>query len=568
MKGRVPVASPGPAPSPPTCTRMGATNTPDTEPTTKPSRSPRSTRTARIAATLAVGLALAALTPATQAGSSAQRFPDDPKFDEQWALHNTGQTVNGTTGTPDADVDAPEAWHHTTGTTEVVVGVIDTGVAYDSVDLAGNMWTNPQGVGGCDPGTHGYNFVDRNCDPDDTSSHGTAVTAVLGAVGDNDTRGTGLAWTTRIMALRINHVPVFTNFMSRSRAIEAIEWAIETREAGVNVRVLNASFGGTTHSAAFRDAIRQAGEAGILFVTASGNDSRDIDGGDPTYPCAYDVATLICAGGSGQNDQYAFNWGTESVDLAAPAGNVYAAGHNCTGTSCAAPFVAATAALIWGQQPGLTPEQVKAKILHNVDVIPSHSGKTVTGGRLNAYRALTGPIPRDPPSSTTSTTAPSGGGGSTPTTAPGSPPNGGSGGSGSEGSGGSGGSGSEGSGGGGGSDPGVGGPSDGSGPSGSTGSGDSATGDSATGDGGRTRGDGPSGTGTAAPDDDDDGSSTDSDADASGATPPGGRGDAVARYADDGGGRGGWWLVGGGGVALAGAALLTRRRWLPLLPFG
>jgi subtilisin family serine protease len=274
------------------------------------------------------------------------------------------------------------------------------------------MWQNPGGIGGCPAGTHGYDAADDDCNPtNDNDGHGTKVAAVLGARGDNGTGGAGLAWNTRIMALRISDVPIL-NTPSVAAAVEAVDWAIEVRKAGVNVRVLNMSFGGTTAWSALRNAIRRAADHGILTVSASGNNGRDIDSGDSHYPCAYDLPTLICTGGSGQNDQYGFNWGAESVDLAAPAANVYGAGSTATGTSVAAPLVSAAAALIWSEYPGLTPAQVKAKIFNNVDVIPSHSGKTVTGGRLNVYKALTGPIgsPPPPPGSTTTTTAPPSGG--------------------------------------------------------------------------------------------------------------------------------------------------------------
>lgn len=486
--------------------------------------------------------------------------PTDPDFDQQWGLRNTGQEVEYRRGTPGADVDAVRAWDLSRGA-GVVIAVADTGVRHDDADLAATMWKSPGlTIDGktCPEGTHGYDFYEGDCDPKGTHSHGSNVAMTAAGAGNNGVGGIGLAFDARVMALRVGTLPVF-NATTKSSFAQAVRWAIEARRQDVNVRVLNISFGGDAYGGVLHAAIRDAGDAGILTVAGAGNDSDRNNDEQPFYPCAYDLPTLICVGGSDQDDNLLWSWGPTTVDLVAPAVNL---GYGCGGgTSCSTPLVSAAAALVWSRQPGLTPEQVKAKILHNVDPLPDPDdrAKVLTGGRLNAYRALTGPIPDNPPSST-STTAPSGGGGSTPTTAPGSPPPG------TGPGGGSGGSGSEGSGGGGGSDPGAGGPSDGSGPSGSTGSGDSATGASATGADGRTRGDGPSGTGTA--DDDDSSTDSDSDADAPGATPPGGRGDAVARYADDGGGRGGWWLVGGGTTALAGAALLTRRRWLPLLPFG
>jgi subtilisin family serine protease len=501
--------------------------------------------------------------------------PNDPDFPKQWALENTGQTIENTTGTPGADIDAVKAWDITTGSTDVVVGVLDTGIAATYSDLAPNMWENPGDIGGCPAGTHGYDAADDDCYPNDSDGHGSDVAAVLGARGNNGNRGTGLAWTTQIMALRF--VKEVAGIGAAGRVVEAIDWAIAARDAGVNVRVLNMSFGeGLVHSNTLKSAIRRAGEHGILFVTASGNDSRDIDAGNPFYPCSHDLPTLICVGGSDQRDGYVFNWGAESVDLAAPAVNVYGLGSSGTGTSLAAPLVSAAAALIWSEYPGLTPEQVKAKILHNVDVLPSHAGKTVTGGRLNVYRALTGPIPEDPsPPATTTTTAPgspapgSGGGGGTGgghSGDPGDPGDPGvSGDRGDSGNADAGSSRSDGLGvpglGIGGASGRVGGAAGVGPPGASVASGGSASGGSASGGSASSGSRGRAGSGAA--------SDEGPDGDRSGGAERDGRpsGVAVARY-DDSGGRARWSLLGVGGLGFAGSgsvAFLLRRRWLPVL---
>lgn len=140
-----------------------------------------------------------------------ETFPDDPKFGELWGLHNTGQGG----GRPDADIDAPEAWDITTGSSDVVVAVIDTGVDYMHPDLAANMWVNPGESGdgketdgvdndgnGYVDDVYGYDFVYNDPDPSDTSGHGTHVAGTIAAVGDNATGVVGVAWTARIMALR------------------------------------------------------------------------------------------------------------------------------------------------------------------------------------------------------------------------------------------------------------------------------------------------------------------------------------------------------------------------------
>ena len=142
--------------------------------------------------------------------------PNDPSFGQLWGLHNTGQAVNGVAGTPDADIDAPEAWDVTQGSTAVVVGVADTGIAYDHPDLAPNIWSNPgeSGAGkesnGVDDDANGriddfrgYDFVAGDNDPMDDHGHGSHVAGTIGASGNNSAGVTGVNWRVRLAPLRI-----------------------------------------------------------------------------------------------------------------------------------------------------------------------------------------------------------------------------------------------------------------------------------------------------------------------------------------------------------------------------
>lgn len=350
--------------------------------------------------------------------------PDDSDFGLQWALNNTGQEYRPNWfGTPGADIDALRAWDITTGSADVVVGVIDSGISLSHPDLVDNLWSNPSpGILGCPPGTHGYDFVADDCTPQDTQGHGTAAAGVIGAVGDNGEGVAGVAWDVSLMGLRVfSDESLFPDPGVFSKAAAAVWWAIDARQAGVNVRVLSMSFGGEGYSAALRDAIAEAGSLGILAVAGAGNDGRDLDAGSPFQPCAYDLDNLICVAATASEDQMTpgSDWGTTSVDLGAPGENIRTtanSGYTYFGaTSGATPHVAGAAALVWSEFPSLTPQQVKAKILNNVDPLPSLQGKTVTGGRLNLYGALTGPIGETPtttttPPSTSPTSVPPGGG--------------------------------------------------------------------------------------------------------------------------------------------------------------
>jgi subtilisin family serine protease len=251
--------------------------------------------------------------------------PNDPSFGELWGLHNTGQTVNETTGTSDADIDAPEAWDITTGSTNVVIAVIDTGVAWDHPELAGNIWTNTgeiPGNGIDDDGngyrddTRGWDFVDNDNDPMDFHGHGTHVAGTIAGVGNNNRGITGVMWTARIMPLRFLDA---SGFGSVAGDMEAIAYAVSN-----GARVINASYGGYYYSQAQRDAIFYAQSAGVLFVAAAGNEANDNDT-NPSYPSSYDLENIIAVAATDQDDNLASfsNFGAASVDVGAPGVNTY-----------------------------------------------------------------------------------------------------------------------------------------------------------------------------------------------------------------------------------------------------
>ena len=206
--------------------------------------------------------------------------PDDRYFGRQWSLNNSGQSVAGTAGTVDADIDAPEAWQMTTGSAAVTVAVIDSGVQIDHPDLAAGIWRNPGEAGdrreynGADDDGNGlvddwrgWDWVDGDNDPGDANGHGTHVAGTVGARG-NDGRGVaGVAWNVSLMPLRTLDADG-SGYVSD--VIRAYGYA-GARKA----HVVNASLGGGSFSRAERDAIAAAPQT--LFVVAAGNDGADND---------------------------------------------------------------------------------------------------------------------------------------------------------------------------------------------------------------------------------------------------------------------------------------------------
>ena len=258
----------------------------------------------------------------------AAAVPNDPSFNQLWGLDNTGQSVDGMSGTSDADVDAPEAWDLGTGGTGVTVGVADTGIAYDHPDLAGNVWTNPGESGGGkesngvdDDGNgwiddvHGYDFALGDSDPRDDQDHGSHVAGTIGAIGDNGAGVTGVNWQARLAALRVCSP---NPLVACSHAAQADAYAYAGE---MGFKVVSASISGSSPSQTVANAI--AGAADTLFVFAAGNEAVNNDQAS-RYPCEYSSANILCVGASDQADQLAWfsNYGATSVDLVAPGTNI------------------------------------------------------------------------------------------------------------------------------------------------------------------------------------------------------------------------------------------------------
>jgi thermitase len=318
--------------------------------------------------------------------------PSDPRFEEQWALSNDGQ--NG--GTKGADISAMRAWAVTTCSDKVVVAVLDSGVDYTHSDLAANIWVRSANVPayedaqlGTIQDAHGYNAIENTADPMDENGHGTHCAGIIGAEGGNDIGISGVNWKVQIMPLKFMNAG---GFGSTKDAVEAINYVIDRKKHGVNVRVISASWGSTQKSRALEDVIGKAYDEGILFVAASGNSSTDNDR-SPHYPSNYNNVVSVAA--LDRNDQLASfsNFGVKSVQIAAPGkdilstwlGNEY---EEHSGTSMATPVVAGVAALILTHEPKLSVAELRQKLLASVDKLDSLKGKVATGGRINAAKAV------------------------------------------------------------------------------------------------------------------------------------------------------------------------------------
>jgi subtilisin family serine protease len=323
---------------------------------------------------------------------SQQTIPNDPYSDLLWGLHNN-------TGTPNADIAARQAWDLSTGGTQVVVAVIDTGIDYTHPDLAANIWSNTaESVNGVDDDGNGYiddvrgwNFSAGNNNPMDGHSHGTHCAGTVGAIGNNGTGVVGVNWHCRIMALKFLDN---TGSGTDSDAVDALHYVAELRRRGVNIRLTSNSWGDGAFSTTLRDAIHENGDLGILFMAAAGNDSLNNDL-TPFYPSSYTEANVIAVAATTESDGLAsFScYGATSVDLGAPGNSILStmpgSSYNYkSGTSMATPHVAGVATLLWNSWPEASAGDIKDAILRGTDPLPALAGKTVTGGRLDAFKSF------------------------------------------------------------------------------------------------------------------------------------------------------------------------------------
>ena len=372
------------------------------------------------------------------------RIPNETEFTNLWGLKNTGQQirVNFATnsisppcstppcvrfaGTAGADIKADQAWDITTGSRNVVVGIVDTGIDITHPDLAANIWRNPADpVDGIDndgngfvDDVNGWNFspctgqaAGSTCGNNDvfagdnnpalypsdtTDDHGTHVAGTIGAVGNNGVGSVGINWQVSLMSLKI-----FGPNTSTSAIINAYAYAKKMRDLwdtsggtmGANIRVLNNSYGGSSFAFSELDGIRALNPK-ILFVAAAGNaaDNNDIF---PSYPANYDLPNIISVAATDRNEQVAdfSNYGPHTVQIAAPGAFILSTTPDGTydyydGTSMATPHVTGAAALVCAANPNISTARLRGALLYSGDPTNSAGPKTYSHRRLNVYQAV------------------------------------------------------------------------------------------------------------------------------------------------------------------------------------
>jgi subtilisin family serine protease len=329
-----------------------------------------------------------------------QAIPSDAAFTDGslWGLRNTGQS-GGTSG---ADIRAVNAWDITTGSTGVVVAVIDTGIRYTHQDLAANMWRNPGESGGGketngidDDGNgyiddvHGINSITGSGNPMDDNDHGSHCAGTIGAVANDGGAHVGVAWNVRLMGLKFI---ASDGYGDTSDAITCIDYAVAR-----GAKVLSNSWGLYDYSQGLHDSIATARDAGVLFVAAAGNDSNNNDS-TAFYPASYDLANVVAVAALDRSDQRAgfSNYGPNTVDLGAPGVGIYSCASASDfsykifdGTSMAAPHVAGAAVLLAAARPNANYIELKQRLLNAARPVSSLTGISVTGGALNAHASLT-----------------------------------------------------------------------------------------------------------------------------------------------------------------------------------
>lgn len=336
-------------------------------------------------------------------------IPNDPDFGKTWGLLNSGQRdPKGQEGTAGVDIDATLAWAAGTGSHDIVVAVIDTGIDYTHEDLKSNIYANDKEVAGNNvdddkngfvDDIRGWDFQQNDADPMDDNRHGTHCSGTIGGEGNNAIGVAGVSWKVRIMPIKFLSA---SGSGSLADAVESINYATQ-----MGVHIMSNSWGGGGFSQTMFDAIKAAKAKGILFVAAAGNEGNNNDS-SPAYPASYNSENVISVAATDNRDQKASwsNWGQRTVHFGAPGVNIYSTVpmskgkyDTFSGTSMACPHVAGAAALLWSMNREMSFTDIKTRLMTTVDPVRGLKKKTIAGGRLNINNAVRNIVPprQEPP---------------------------------------------------------------------------------------------------------------------------------------------------------------------------
>ncbi len=317
-------------------------------------------------------------------------IPNDPGFAYSYGLNNPNNV----------DIDAPEAWSITTGNPSTIIAVLDSGLALNNPDFANRIWTNPvnDAAQGYPNDIHGWNFVGNNNNVSDDNGHGTHVTSLIAAAGNNGTGIAGVDWNAQIMPIKFLDS---NGDGTTDRAVSAIIFAVNH-----GAKVINASWGGLDYTQPLYDAISYANAHNVVFVTAAGNDGTTNDF-FPSYPASFRLPNELSVASVDSNGQLASfsNYGAQTVDIAAPGvdilgdypTNLSSNGLQVlSGTSMSTAYVTGVVALLAGIHPEYTAAQLVQRIDATAKPLPGLSGKIITGGIVDAYQALASSPPSTP----------------------------------------------------------------------------------------------------------------------------------------------------------------------------
>jgi len=346
-----------------------------------------------------------------------ETIPSDQYFNQQWNMYNTGQ--NG--GTADADIDATNAWDIATGEVtalgdSIIIAIVDDGFDLDHEDLI--FWVNSQEIAGNGIDDDGNGYIDdhvgynayNNTGNVTQADHGTHVSGIASAQGNNDRGVAGVNWDTKIMAVQGSSTV-------ESVVVRAYSYVYEMRKrynesngsTGAFIVSTNSSFGvnyGWPEDYPLWGAMYDSmGVEGILSAAATANGSWNVDE-EGDIPTAFTNESLISVTNTDNKDilSYSAAWGPVSIDLGAPGTAIYSTKQNNsyglkTGCSMSSPHVAGAVALMYAAAPADLLEAydddpagvalvMKQYLLNGVDEQPSLANKTVSGGRLNVNKSI------------------------------------------------------------------------------------------------------------------------------------------------------------------------------------